>query len=158
MHDEIERRYLLKWIPQKLKGKFTLIFQTYSSFENPEIRLRNEDGYYYQNIKHGQGLKRKESDPIPIKGDDFSRVWNQFPERQLVKQRYKHPAGNFVWELDEFLRRHKGLFIAEIELPSAEIIPEIPPELKEVIIREITDDDRYRNKNLSRYGIPQETP
>ena len=53
------------------------------------------------------------------------------------------------WELDEFLDLGRNLTLAEAELASPET-PLVPPAwLEEHILREVTEDPRFRNFHLA---------
>lgn len=53
------------------------------------------------------------------------------------------------WEVDEFLGRHKGLWLAELELRSAR--ERLPQTLPEWLGAEVTADARYANSALARW-------
>lgn len=65
----------------------------------------------------------------------------------IDKIRYDVPAGNHVFEVDEFLGENEGLLIAEIELSSEEDEFERPQWLG----AEVTSDPRYYNSHLSQH-------
>ncbi len=62
----------------------------------------------------------------------------------IQKRRYRIPAGQLVWEVDEFLGANCGLVIAEVELQSAGQVIVVPDFVGE----EVTGDPRYYNSNL----------
>lgn len=65
----------------------------------------------------------------------------------LEKTRNIIPAGDgLVWEVDVFGGRHKGLIVAEIELPAADT-PFVRPEW---LGEEVTGDPAYYNSTLSK--------
>lgn len=156
MNQEIERKYLLWGIPKELRKNMVLIFQGYLSLSNPEIRIRNENGNCYKNIKTGSGLVRGESPPIPITQEEFDQLWQKIPaELRIYKQRYRLKFSDLTWELDQYLRHHKDHYVAEVELPSAETIPQLPPAIQQVLIKEVTEDERYKNVNIAQFGFPE---
>ena len=53
-----------------------------------------------------------------------------------------------LWEVDEFLDR--TLVVAEIELSSPDALVELPPWLRAVMDREVTDEPEYANARLAR--------
>ena len=63
-------------------------------------------------------------------------------DKTLVKTRYNIGT----WELDEYHSRHKGLWLAELELPSEK--SKLPKILPAWIGREVTEDPRFTNANL----------
>ncbi len=64
--------------------------------------------------------------------------------RVIVKTRYIVPFGGLTWEVDEFGGSLAGLVVAEVELPSADADPALPPFVGE----EVTGDPRYYNSSL----------
>ena len=66
---------------------------------------------------------------------------------QIEKYRYRIPAGNRVWEIDEFLGKNAGLIMAEIELES----PDEPFERPDWLGREVTGEIRFYNSHLLEY-------
>jgi adenylate cyclase len=66
-------------------------------------------------------------------------------EKPLIeKKRYKIPAGDLTWEIDEFLGENAGLIVAEVELTSEHQAFDRPAWLGD----EVTGDTRYYNANL----------
>jgi adenylate cyclase len=63
----------------------------------------------------------------------------------VEKVRYDLKVYDTKWELDRFLGVHEGLWLAEVELPSADAVFDRPPWLGE----EVTEDDRYSNARLA---------
>lgn len=64
---------------------------------------------------------------------------------RLSKVRYTLKLGSDVWEVDAFTGRHKGLYLAEIELESADQHFVRPSWLG----AEVTTDKRYSNASLA---------
>jgi adenylate cyclase len=59
------------------------------------------------------------------------------------------PEAELMWEIDEFLDRG-GLWLAELELDSADDVVVVPAWLRAAVEREVTDDPRYTNHALAR--------
>ena len=75
-------------------------------------------------------------------------LWRLTKGRRVHKRRYSiREAGDVVWEIDEFLDR--TLVIAEIELPAVDTGVELPPWLRAVMDREVTDELEYANARLA---------
>lgn len=73
-----------------------------------------------------------------------------FCPNKIKKVRYKIPYVKdkdlgLNWEVDFYKDDNEGLVTAEIEIPNEDLEIEIP----EWILKEITHDDRFYNKNLS---------
>jgi CYTH domain-containing protein len=99
-------------------------------------------------VKAGNGLERIELDEEA--DADLSRaMWQLTQGRRLHKRRYSiRQSDELVWEIDEFLDRE--LVLAEIELPTAGAVFELPPWLQDVLDREVTDEPEYSNARLAR--------
>jgi len=146
MATEIERKYLVRagaWIP---KGPGTHFQQGYlNSQKERVVRVRIEGSVAKLTIKGvATGLSRPEFEyGIPI--DDAGVILNQLCERPLIdKHRHvEHHLGR-LWEIDVFHGENEGLLIAEVELPSAEVEPELPPWVG----KDVSTDARYFNSNL----------
>ena len=63
----------------------------------------------------------------------------------IVKTRYIVPQGKLFFEVDVFEGDHKGLILAEIELPNEKASIDLPSWIG----KEVTGDVRYYNSYLS---------
>lgn len=92
------------------------------------------------------GISRLEFEyEIPL---NEARLIYSFCPYKISKIRYKIPYqkdSNLIWEVDFYQEENKGLVTAELEIPddSLEIVT------PNWIIKEITHDDRFYNKNLA---------
>ena len=112
------------------------------------FRVRLADDQAFLTLKGPvSGCSRKEFEyPIPV--EDAKNILNDFCGKdQIEKYRYRIPAGNRVWEIDEFLGRNAGLILAEIELES----PDEPFARPEWLGREVTSEFRFYNSHLLEY-------
>ena len=109
------------------------------------IRVRLTDQTAWLTIKGpASGCSRIEYEYEIPQQDACELLSGPAAARSLEKIRHYVPAGNFVWEIDEFLGRNGGLVVAEIELPSENTSFERPPWLG----KEVTDLPRFRNSSL----------
>jgi len=150
---EIERKYLLRALPQRVNGARALeIDQGYlpGTRINERIRRSREDSSvkYFRTIKTGQGIERIEIEEETTEAF-FSAVWPLTRGARVCKRRYLVPEGDVTWEIDEFLDR-QGLWLAEVELGHIDQVVAIPAWLSDVLDREVTDDPRYTNHSLAR--------
>lgn len=105
-------------------------------------------------IKRGMGLVREEQERT-IDAEEFDRLWALTEGRRLCKDRWRAECGSVVWEIDEFhgLPPIEGrpLVLAEVEIPDGADpgAVEIPSWLRGVIVREVTDEPRFRNFALA---------
>ena len=149
---EIERKFLIRndnW--RQSAVSCSLLRQAYAHFQdNPDLtfRVRLADDQAFLTLKGPvSGCSRKEFEyPIPV--EDAKNILNDFCGKdQIEKYRYRIPAGNRVWEIDEFLGRNAGLILAEIELGS----PDEPFARPEWLGREVTSEFRFYNSHLLEY-------
>lgn len=150
---EIERKFLIRsdeWREQVTHRE--LLRQGYlSSGSQCSIRARVAGEQAWLNLKaRRSGMTRLEFEyPIPVA--DANEILNELAQGPIL-EKYRHliPAGEYVWEVDEFLGANAGLIVAEIELPSENAQFERPSWLG----NEVTEDERYYNFNLAQkpYG------
>lgn len=148
---EIERKYLVDTLPANLNNyEVSQIEQGYLSY-NPEVRLRVKDSYFLLTIKIGEGLIRFEKN-ISISEVEYKSLLQYIKSNLILKKRYVIPlSGGLCAELDIYLRQLAGLITVEVEFETEEQSGAfVKPEWFGL---EITDDKRYKNKNLSQIEI-----
>ncbi|HEU4587545.1 MAG TPA: CHAD domain-containing protein [Gemmatimonadales bacterium] len=149
---EIERKYLLSGLPpEAAAAPFHEIDQGWLPGERLVERFRRVrvDGReeWYRTVKLGHGLARVEIEEATTR-ELFETIWPLTEGCRVRKRRHRVPAGDLVWEIDAFADR--DLVLAEVELPHAEAVAEIPAWLAPYLVREVTDDPAYVNRNLAR--------
>lgn len=109
------------------------------------IRIRLAGDKAYVTIKSSaKGISRKEYEyEIPFA--DGKEILQDFKLPETEKIRYRIPAGELTWEVDEFLGANTGLVIAEIELEQEDQ----PFEKPDWLGKEVTEDERYANSSLA---------
>lgn len=153
MGKEIERKFLLKddsWKKFPGAGEGVFCFQAYFALEDPAkgcVRLRILGEKAFLTIKGPtSGFSRDEFEyEIPLEDAKEMCLLPSLGSR-LEKKRYYVKYGGFLWEIDEFLGENAPLVLAEVELPEADTVFELPPFIGE----EVTRDKRYFNGFLSR--------
>lgn len=161
---EIERVFLLRGMPPlPPHAELWEIEQGYlpraESESDLEGRLRRQvEGGTTRHLltrKRGVGLVRSEEER-EIPAEEFAKWWPRTEGRRLRKTRHRVAAGGVIWEIDRFSGLE--LVLAEVELPDPRTPLEIPPWLAPLIVREVTEDPRYRNFELARRGglLPEE--
>jgi CHAD domain-containing protein/CYTH domain-containing protein len=148
---EIERKFLLTAVPPEAASVEPLeIEQGWLPGERLVERLRrlrwNGSEAWFRTVKSGGGLERLELEEATTP-DVFQGLWPLTEGRRLQKRRYCVPAGGLVWEIDEFLGR--DLVLAEVELPAANVTVELPTWLHPYVVREVTGEPAYENRNLA---------
>ena len=148
MGQEIERKFLVisdKW-SQVVKPSGDEYRQGYLvSTPEKTIRVRITPKNAFLTIKgQTKGISRSEFEyEIPI--TEATDLLEQFSISELRKVRYKVKHNNHLWEVDEFLGRHEGLVLAEIELTDENEEFSIP----DWIGQEVSGDERYYNSHLA---------
>src|SRR2546429_2060604 len=116
---EIERKFLLKRLPEKLnRSRRYIIAQGYLATEpaGRQVRLRKKGKTASLTFKVGRGAHREERE-IKLSPKQFAALWPGTAGRRLRKVRYDIPWKNLVIEIDVYRGRHAGLVAAEVELP-----------------------------------------
>lgn len=169
MPEEIERVYLLARLPDlPAEAAAWRIEQGYL----PDPPAGSQEGTYYEGrlrrkvspegkvalihtIKSGQGLVRQENER-DLDPAEFANQWPLTEGRRICKTRHKVPVGELVWEIDAF--DEFPLVMAEVELERVDQPVELPPWLAPHVLRELTEDPRYRNFALATEGLPPGHP
>ncbi|MCL2703567.1 MAG: CYTH domain-containing protein [Defluviitaleaceae bacterium] len=149
---EIERRFLPDYPDFDLNVYPRVeITQGYISFE-PAIRLRGMGDEHYLTVKTRGTIIRGEYE-IPLSKGQFDFLWLKTEPGTISKTRYKIPLdAGLTAELDIYYGDLQGLITVEVEFPTVkEAQSFIPPWW---FGKEVTDDHRYANNNLAKYGKP----
>lgn len=146
MGKEIERKYLVDraaWMPRDDGTHFK---QGYlNSQKERVVRVRIEGTKAKLTIKGlTTGVTRSEFEyEIPV--DDAGILLDQLCEKPLIdKHRHVEEHNGLTWEIDVFHGDNEGLVIAEVELESEDVKPQLPSWAGE----EVSSDPRYFNSNL----------
>lgn len=148
MGKEIERKFLVDQssLPSDING--TEYSQSYISInESGVVRVRIKEETAVLTIKSG-GLEISRDEfeyEIPL--EDAKALRNIFNNEIIYKTRYNIIYKGKKWEVDQFHKQNKGLWIAEIELESEEESFDVP----EWVLEEVTGDEKYYNSNLSKH-------
>ena len=151
---EIERKFLVALPPEDLEAHPAKpILQGYVAIgtEGTEVRLRRKGERYFETVKSGRGLERAESE-IELTREQFNDLWPAVGDRQVEKTRYLIPLGDLTVELDVYAGRLSGLVTAEVEFASVAASSAFEPPLWLGV--EVTEDERYKNRNLALRGLP----
>lgn len=152
---EIERKFLVQKIPGDLEEyPHEELIQGYVAIDEDgrEIRLRKKGDKYFKTIK-SEGTKIREELETEITKEEFESSWPETEGKRLEKTRYRIPHEKGIIELDIYHGDLEGLLTVEIEFDSEEKSKEFepPPWFGE----EVTEDKRYKNKNLASKGMPK---
>ncbi len=149
---EIERKYLLSGLPEAARVVTPIVIDQGwlpgERLQERVRRIRDVDGERYsRTVKLGRGVERLEVEEAADR-DLFEALWPLTEGRRVSKLRYRIPEGDLVWEIDRF--RDPELVLAEVELPDAEVVPDLPAWLAPYVTREVTGEPEYVNVNLAR--------
>ena len=146
---EIERKFLVRQIPEKLKHhRHYQIAQGYLASEpgGRHVRLRKKGKTASLTFKVGRGAHREERE-IKLSPKQFAALWPATAGRRLRKVRYDIPWRNLVIEIDVYRGKHSGLVVAEVEFPDLATCREFKPT--PWFGREVTGQKRYSNVRLA---------
>lgn len=147
---EIERKFLVKkeLIPAWLFNSASCLHfkQGYLSIGEVTSRVRivNDSVAYFTAKSKQKGITREEIEfGIPI--DKARELMTLCGTKTIEKTRRLLRLSDYMWEVDEFLGKHAGLWLAEIELPS-----ENATFIKPVFVTdEVSTDIKYTNAWLA---------
>lgn len=157
---EVERKWLIdkNKIPFELSNAEILkIEQTYISF-SPEIRVRkiNNGEQYSFAVKTNMtsdGLIRNEMEEN-ITEEEYNSLIKKKEGKTIYKTRYQFLYKNNIYAIDIFEGELEGLAYLEIEFVNKEEADKfVTPDW---VIKDVTNDIRYKNGFLARYGVPSE--
>ncbi len=158
---EIERRFLvdIDTLPQAVRDvPGTGLRQGYLAVEEgwAAVRIRRRAGVdgAILTVKSGAGLTRHEVE-VDISETAAEKLWPETDGRRVEKSRAILPLedGNTA-ELDRFMGSLAGHAIVEVEFMSEDEARAFTPPAW--FGREVTEDGRYNNSSLARFGWPSE--
>lgn len=146
MADEIEKKFLLKYLPEELMTDSITIIQGYMvNTKGLVVRVRLAGDKAYMAIKGKTVNAARKEFEYPVPMNDAKEMLDLFCVDQLIeKTRYYVEHKGFTWEIDRFAGTNSGLVVAEIELEHVDQIFEIPDWAG----KEVTGNPEYFNSNL----------
>lgn len=148
MAQEIERKFLVKGDYKSAASSSVHIAQGYlNSDPDRTVRVRIKGERAFLAVKgrnSSDGTSRYEWEK-EIPAGEAAELLGLCEPGIIDKTRYFVPAGDHVFEVDEFHADNEGLTVAEIELDSPEEEFRRPPWLG----REVTGERRYYNSSLA---------
>lgn len=145
---EIERKYLLRNLPEHLESyPYKQIEQGYLNTE-PVVRIRRSDDTYTLTYK-GKGLMVREEYNLPLNDESFAHLKEKIDGRLIKKRRYLIPLDDsHTIELDIFEGDLAPLQLAEVEFATEEEANSfVPPAW---FGEDVTFSTKYHNSTLSR--------
>ena len=162
MSTEIERKYLVRYMPDRFYAyEHRELEQAYLDFgeesgREKRIRLmRSRSTVHYLYTEKSDGTLSREENEFEIGKKEFDRLAGEAVSKFVKKARYYIPVadGDLISELDVYHGELTGLVTVEVEFPSLEASEGFTPP--DWFGKEITEDKRYKNKNLAKNGIPE---
>lgn len=148
---EIERKFLIKHLPENLSDyECHIMTQGYLN-TSPVVRVRKEDDVYYLTYK-GSGLLSREEYNLPLTEEAFHHLLDKADGNIISKKRYKIPyiqnSKSLIIELDVFASPFAPLVLAEVEFENeADANNFLAPDWFD---KEVTYNPEYHNSNLSK--------
>lgn len=151
MGQEIERKFLIKTLPENL-NEYNCHSMTQGYLNtSPVVRVRKEDDTYYLTYK-GSGLLSRTEYNLPLNEESFYHLLEKADGNIISKKRYEilytHGSNSYTIELDIFEPPFSPLIIAEVEFDSEDAASAFP--IPEWFDTEVTYDPAYHNSNLSK--------
>lgn len=142
---EIERKFLVTGSAWRQPDPLHLVQGYLSRDPQRTVRIRVAGNLAFLTVKGiNSGASRAEFEyPIPLA--DAQQLLGLCDGPVIEKWRHIVQVDGSRWEVDEFLGDNAGLVVAEIELTH----PQQPFQRPDWLGREVTDDARYYNANLS---------
>lgn len=148
-HREIERKFLVRELPEKLEDfPHAEIEQGYLAIEpdRVQVRMRKAGDDLSLTYKRNEENSREERE-VTLTRKQFAVLWPGTVERRLRKTRYDVPLGKLVVEIDVYHERHEGLIVAEVEFDDEEEARKFHPP--QWLGDDVSFDPRYSNQLLA---------
>lgn len=147
---EIERKFLIKTLPDNLQNYPCRHIEQGYLCTDPVIRIRRQDKEYYLTYK-SHGLMVREEYNLSLTEDAYTHLLPKIDGSLIIKKRYLIPIGptypDLTIELDIFEGKLSPLVLAEVEFPSEEAANKfIPPAW---FGEDVTYSMNYHNSILS---------
>lgn len=144
---EIERKFLVKQLPDDLEYYEARKIEQAYLCTNPVVRIRKKDDDYILTYKSSGMLERIEEE-MPLTKESYEHLREKADGNIITKVRYLIPEeSGLTIELDCFLGTFEGFVLAEVEFESVEQAKAyIPPEW---FLKDVTYDKNCHNSNLS---------
>lgn len=145
---EIERKYLVKNLPEELQSYDKKHISQGYLCTNPVVRIRRSDNEYFLTYK-GQGLMEREEYEFSLSAEAFEHMLPKIDGILIEKIRYLIPIDEIhTAELDVFQGVLAPLRLVEVEFSSLEDANSfVPPDW---FGDDVTNSGDYHNSNLSK--------
>lgn len=159
---EIERKFLLKEIPENLDTCLYCVIEQGYLCTSPVVRIRRQNDEYYMTYK-GSGMMSREEYNLPLTKEAYEHLLPKTDGNVISKKRYLIPlsseeinpeclsllgGASLTVELDEFAPPFAPLLLAEIEFPTEEAANAF--RMPDWFSEDVTQDVRYHNSHMSK--------
>ena len=153
---EIERKYLIKELPDHLENYSCREIEQGYLCQNPVVRIRKDNDEYYLTYK-GKGLLAREEYNLPLTKESYEHLREKIDGKAITKKRYMiplpSPSYQNGFQSDEALTIELDLFssptdliMAEVEFSSLEMANAfVAPDW---FGEDVTDNPAYHNVNM----------
>ena len=144
---EIERKFLIKELPENLESYPHKEFEQAYLCTGPVVRVRQEGSEYVLTYK-SKGMMVREEYNLPLTKDAYEHLKEKRDGQLISKTRYVLPEKDGLKiELDIFHGKFEGMVLAEVEFPTEEMAKAyIPPAC---FGEDVTFSPLYHNSVLS---------
>ena len=144
---EIERKFLVGRLPDRLNTYPCVRIEQAYLCTDPVLRIRRKDDAYFLTYK-GAGFLAREEHEFPLTEESYCHLMEKADGNCILKKRYLIPCAPYTIELDVFDPPFAPLVLAEVEFPSEEEAASfVPPDW---FGSEVTYDPAYTNAAMSR--------
>ena len=144
---EIERKFLIRQLPEHLEQYPCRHIEQGYLCTNPVVRIRKQDDAYFLTYKSG-GLMAREEYNLPLTAEGYEHLRPKADGLLITKKRYCIPFGTYTIELDIFEGELAPLILAEVEFPDLDTENAfVPPAW---FGEDVSMCPEYHNSNLSR--------
>lgn len=116
---EIERKFLLKEIPENIESYPVRHLEQGYLCTGPVVRIRKDNDKYELTYK-AKGMMVREEYNLPLTRDAYEHLKEKIDGRLITKRRYMIPYEEYTIELDIFEGDLAPLTLAEVEFSSEE--------------------------------------
>ena len=144
---EIERKYLVRKIPEDLDSYPCRRIEQGYLCTDPVIRIRRDNDRYELTFK-SKGLMVREERSLPLTAEAYQHLLGKIDGRLIRKRRYMIPlTETLTIELDLFDGDLSPLVLAEVEFPDTASAEGFSPP--DWFGRDVTFSSEYHNSTLS---------
>ena len=146
---EIERKFLLKEIPENLASYPVRHLEQGYLCTAPVVRIRKDNDKYELTYK-GKGSMIREEHNLPLTQEAYEHLRKKIDGRLITKKRYMIPFEQYTIELDVFDGDLAPLTLAEVEFSNEEEAKAfVAPDW---FAEDVTFSKLYHNSFLSQFN------